>query len=202
MKRPLPLSSRAVSCIVRLFLLTVASGLICANATLINFSALSQAARIHLADQLNGAGNGLAVWQASSPNLPGPVCWNSCAPDFQPNRLYQRQECFVHPGNRQWRHGLSVRQSGDMSWTLHQRAFTRTEAAPHASAWWFSNPSLCLRPRLAMAPYEDEQSSTGKSASLSCSSLGPPCGKDYIVARSDAAIAYRKVGADERRRAN
>jgi hypothetical protein len=95
MKRPLPLSSRAVSCVVRLFLLTVAFGLVCANATLTTFSALSQAGSgstsegnsysqqgFIFADQLNGGGNGLAVWQASSPNLPGLATANTSLFEF------------------------------------------------------------------------------------------------------------------------
>jgi hypothetical protein len=95
MKRPFPLSSRTVPCIVRLFLLTVAFGLTCANATLISFSALSQPGSgstsegnsysqqgFIFADQLNGFGNGLSVWQASSPNLPGLATANTSLFEF------------------------------------------------------------------------------------------------------------------------
>jgi hypothetical protein len=76
--------ARSGAFVRRLLFLTVTSGFICANAATINFSALSQAGSgstsegntytqqgFVFADQLNGAGNGFSVWQASSPNLPG-----------------------------------------------------------------------------------------------------------------------------------
>lgn len=69
---------------VILTLLLIAGGSLSANATTISFSSLSQSGSsstsegntytqqgFTFADQLNGDGNGLSVWQASSPNLPG-----------------------------------------------------------------------------------------------------------------------------------
>lgn len=64
---------------------TMIAGVLCANATTINFSSLSQPGSTFVSegnsytqqgftftDQLNsGFGNGFAVWEASSPNLPG-----------------------------------------------------------------------------------------------------------------------------------
>jgi hypothetical protein len=71
-------------CRLGVLALLIAGGSLLANATTISFSSLSQPGSsftsegntltqqgFTFADQLDGLGNGLAVWQASSPNLPG-----------------------------------------------------------------------------------------------------------------------------------
>ena len=82
---------------VFMFALAVAGISICANATpiTINFSSLSQPGSgstsegniytqqgFTFTDQLNGAGNGFAVWDASSPNLPGLATANTSLFEF------------------------------------------------------------------------------------------------------------------------
>jgi hypothetical protein len=79
------------------FVLAVAGCAICANAadTMINFSSLSQTGSGYTSegntytqqgftftDELNGDGNGFAVWDASSPNLPGLATANTSLFEF------------------------------------------------------------------------------------------------------------------------